>query len=787
MGLKSTDAPALFPNGQAYPPGRRVYTRLVPAPALALAFACALPGGLTRAHAGTAGAPPSGIQPADTVADVGASGRIPALPARPRIGLALSGGGARGFAHTGVLKALEALRVPVDCVAGTSAGSAVGAAYAVGLSPQEIESRLRSADWDGGMFSDEPLRPALPYRTKIRSGAIPRGVTLGVGTDGVRGTGGIFAGQQIELFLHEMLGLSTELASFDTLPIPFRAIATDLASGELVVQDRGSLVHAVRASMAVPSAFSPVKVDGRLLVDGGLTQNLPVQAVRQMCADVVIAVNIGSPLLKADELDSVFGVGLQMVSILMERNVADSLAAMRPDDVLIVPDLTGISAVDFGRGVSGIPAGEQAVLAAAGRLQRLALPEEAYQAWQRQRQARAIQPPLVSRVQVAPTRFVDPAFFALGDSGAGGAPGPVDVDGLHRRIRKWTGSGDFTSIAYSVRPSGSGYTLWIDPQEKPWGPDYLQIGIGGQADSHGNGDFSVQAALRRTWRNAWGAEWLSVARFGRTRELETRWFQPLGTGSALYLEPRASLTSTPLRVFVGNDAAGEFRIERREVEVGAGLQGPLGQVHLGLVSATILTDPVIGLLTVPPSRGKADGARVLLAYDQLDDIDFPRQGGAVRAEAFRSWRSQDDGRSYWRSSVQALAARSFGEHTVRVRARWAQVADSSALRDFVTAGGFLDLTGYQQGQFSGRAVELLSLGYTRRILSLPQPFGSGLFAGAAVEAARIRSPLGIAAASIRRHSVSAFAGAATALGPAYLGIGIGEHGSRALYLLLGRP
>lgn len=292
---------------------------------------------------------------------------------RPRIGLALSGGGARGFAHAGVLKALEALRIPVDCIAGTSAGSAVGAAYAAGLAPEHIEAQLRSADWDNGMFSDEPARPDLPYRAKSRTGGGPLGVTFGVGPGGVQGSSGIFAGQQIELFLHRMLGLSAELPSFDALPVPFRAIATDLATGELVVQGQGSLVHAVRASMAVPSAFAPVAVGGRLLVDGGLTQNLPVQTVRAMCADVVIAVNIGSPLLKADELGSVFGVGLQMVSILMERNVVDSIAALRPGDVLVVPDLDGISAVDFARGVAGIPGGERAVLAAADRLRHLSL------------------------------------------------------------------------------------------------------------------------------------------------------------------------------------------------------------------------------------------------------------------------------------------------------------------------------------------------------------------------------------------------------------------------------
>lgn len=707
---------------------------------------------------------------------------------RPRIGLALSGGGARGFSHVGVLKALESLRVPVDCIAGTSAGSAVGAAYAVGLTPEQIEKQLRSADWGARMFDDQPGREDLPYRSKSRVGGVPVGVTMGIGPEGIRGSSGIFAGQQIELFLHRMLSVSSELESFDSLPVPFRAIATDLATGEMVVQRRGSLVHAVRASMAVPGAFAPVTIDERLLVDGGLTQNLPVAAVREACADVVIAVDIGSPLLQPDELGGVFGVALQMVNILMARNVADSRAALTARDVLIVPDLEGVSAIDFGSGVAGIPAGESATLAAAERLRPLALPPERYAAWQRERSARAPSDPMVADVQVVPTRFVAPRYFALDVHSRAQAPGTVDTEGLHRRIQQWSGSGDFTNIAYSIRPSHSGYTLWIDPREKPWGPDYLQVGIAGQADSHGSTDFSVQAALRRTWRNALGAEWLTVARFGRIREVETRWFQPLSTGSGWFVEPRAGLSSTPLRVFAGNQAVGEFRVGRREVEIGVGWQGVKGLAQLGLVSARIDTEPVIGLLTAPTSRADVDGARLTLAYDQLDDLDFPREGEALRLDGFHALRGLGAQTGYRRLVTDGVVARSFGEHTVRARVRSARVSSSNGeVPDFVSVGGFLELSGYQRAQFIGQELTLLSLSYARRLLALPRPFGSGLFAGAAVEAARIGRPLGMEAPSIRRYGVVGYLGAATALGPAYAGIGVGQDGNRALYLLLGRP
>ena len=714
-----------------------------------------------------------------------------ASTARPRIGLALSGGGARGFSHIGVLRALEALRVPVHCIAGTSAGSAVGAAYAAGLSPAEIEARLREADWNEDMFRDQPPRPELPYRNKSRVGGDPIGVTLGLGAGGIQGSSGIFAGQQTELFLHRLLGTSHELASFDQLPIPFRGITTDLVDGRMVVQRSGSLVHAVRASMAVPSAFAPVRVGDRLLVDGGLSQNLPVQVVREACADVVIAVNIGSPLLAADELGGVFGVALQVISILMERNVQESLAMLQPQDVLIVPDLTGVSAVDFARGIDGIPAGERATLAAAGRLQALMMSPEDYAAWQAGRRARVITPPLVAGVDVAPTRFVRPEYFALTAYASNREAGRVDTEGLHRRIRHWTGSGSFTSIAYSVRPApeGEGWRLWIDAQEKPWGPDYLQLGFAGQVDSRGHADFSVQTVLRRTWLNDWGAEWLTAVRFGRTRDLETRWFQPLGATSPWFVEPRLGLASTPLRVFVGDRAVGQFRVGRREAELRGGWQGAAGQALVGVSASNLQTEPELGLLTVPSARADINGVRLSLAYDQLNDLDFPRRGQAVRVESYRALRALGaTAADYERHEVDAAVARSFGEHTVRLRARHAGVAGADGqARDFVSAGGFLELSGYQQGQFIGKNVTLASLGYMRRVVALPQPFGSGLFAGLAVETARIERPLGIDAPALHRTGIVAYLGAATALGPAYVGFGVGQDGNRAVYLLLGRP
>lgn len=705
---------------------------------------------------------------------------------RPRIGLALSGGGARGFSHVGVLRALERLRVPVDCIAGTSAGAAVGAAYAVGLGPDEIEARLRDADWGGDIFDDSPERDELSHRDKHRMRGEPIGVTLGVGASGIKGATGVVAGQKIEFFLHRMLGTSLEYPDFDALALPFRAVATDLVTGKAVVQRSGSLVHAVRASMAAPTAFAPVQIGGRMLVDGGLTQNLPVAAVREACADVVIAVDISSPLLGPDELGNVFGVALQMINILMERNVEESLASLRDEDVLVRPELGALGAVDFARGVDGIPAGDAAVMGVAGRLSALALDEAGYAEWRHDRLARTEADPAIDRVRVAPMRFVNPESHELDRRDRVG--GTIPNEELERVIRRWTASGDFTSIAWSVRPERDGYTLWIDPKEKPWGPDYLQLGFVGGADTSGYSDLSVQAALRRTWMNRWGGEWLTVARFGRVREAETSWFQPLGVGAAWYLMPRASHSITPRRIFAGDRAVGEFSLARSELELAAGVQGRHGDLRVGMVGARVSVEPTIGFDAVPATAANVSGVRARLTHDRLDELDFPRKGWAASLDLFGATRALGAQGRYLRGELDAVHVQTLGPHTLRARVRWASAGgEFPMLHDGIPAGGFLNLSGYQQGQFLGSGLAFGSLTYYNQLMPLPRPFGSGLYAGVSLEGARIRDAIGAPSDRLDRFGAAAFVGASTGLGPLYLGLGVGQGGNRAVYLFLGRP
>ena len=221
------------------------------------------------------------------------------LPAdRPRIGLVLGGGGAKGAAHIGVLRVLDEMRIPVDCVTGTSMGALVGATFASGMPPEEIEKAVLAINWSKTVGT-EGLRDRTPIHRKLAGITYTNSLDLGIKDGQVKAASGLLKTQDIEDVIRGLVAGARLTKDFDDLPIPFRAVATDMLAGEMVVLDSGDLSVAMRASMAVPGAFSPVVIGDRVLSDGGMMRNLPVDIARDLCADVVIAVSLASPPPKA--------------------------------------------------------------------------------------------------------------------------------------------------------------------------------------------------------------------------------------------------------------------------------------------------------------------------------------------------------------------------------------------------------------------------------------------------------------------------------------------------------
>src|SRR6187397_3292681 len=267
-------------------------------------------------------------------------------PGRPRIGLVLSGGGARGAAHIGVLKVLEENHVPIDAIAGTSMGAVVGGLYASGLSAADVERVMTSVDWQDA-FRDRPARTDLNFRRKLEDQNFLVKFPLGLTGGEFRLPRGLVQGQKLTQILRGVTLPVAQIQNFDDLAIPFRAVATDIVTGDRVVLDHGDLTTAMRASLSAPGVLAPVEIDGRMQVDGGLSSNLPVDVAREMGVDVLIVVDCGFPLLERNKLDSVATVTNQMLAILIRHNATEQRKTLGERDVIIDPALGDFSSLDF--------------------------------------------------------------------------------------------------------------------------------------------------------------------------------------------------------------------------------------------------------------------------------------------------------------------------------------------------------------------------------------------------------------------------------------------------------
>src|SRR3954469_14792179 len=477
-------------------------------------------------------------------------------PATPRIGLVLSGGGARGLAHVGVLKVLDELRVPVHCVTGTSMGAIVGGAYAAGTPAAELEAFVRNADWDE-VFRDSPPRAEISTRRKIDEYK-----TLFAPEYGVNGTGlvlpkGVIAGVSIEGFFRQLTEPAIGIVDFDKLPIPFRAVAADIETGEAVVLSHGSLARAMCASMSVPGALAPVQIDGRLLVDGGIANNLPIEEARKLCADVVIAVNISTPALKREDITSAFSVAGQLINFLGKVNVERQLKSLGSRDVLIAPQLGDISAASFDRSADAIRTGEEATRALADVLGRYSVTEEQYRTLRRRQTAERKPLGAVDDIRFEGLRRTNPAVLRGLISSKPGEP--LTEEKISGDLRRIYGRGDFESVDYQIRPESDRRVLVIQPQEKDWGPDYLRFGVGLATDFQGQNDFNILAQYRRTWLNRLGGEWLSEAQIGRNTFFATEFIQPVEERGRYFVAPYAKFSQDQRAVFVGDQRASEYQ------------------------------------------------------------------------------------------------------------------------------------------------------------------------------------------------------------------------------------
>ncbi|MEZ1324164.1 patatin-like phospholipase family protein [Pseudomonas fluorescens] len=704
---------------------------------------------------------------------------------RPKVGLVLSGGAARGLAHIGVLKALEEQGIKIDAIAGTSMGAVVGGLYASGYKIDELEKLALNIDWQAAL-SDAPPREDVPFRRKQDDRDFLVKQKLSFRDDGSLGLPlGVIQGQNLALLLESLLAHTSDTRDFDKLPIPFRAVATDISNGEKVVFRKGHLPQVIRASMSIPAVFAPVELDGRLLVDGGMTDNIPLDVAREMGVDVAIVVDIGTPLRNRKQLTTVVDVLNQSITLMTRSNSEEQLAALKSSDVLIQPALAAFGVTDFGKAQEMIDAGYRATRILDARLAQLK-PVESQDAELNAARSPGQRTPVITAIRVENDSKVDDdiiRYYIRQHIGE-----PLDLGRLHSDMGTLYGLDYFEQVQYRVVHKGQDHTLVISARGKRSGTDYLRVGLNLSDDMRGDSAFNLGASYRINGINRLGAEWLTRAQIGDKQELYTEFYQPLDVGSRYFVAPYASFEAQNVEAVLDNDPIAQYRVERYGFGLNFGRQiGNNGEVRFGVGEAWGKADVRIGDQDLPSENFNEGFYALKYSYDSLDNVYFPHEGKDVSLTLMQFEPGLGSDTRYRQWDLKIDKAMSRGPDTLILGGRYGRTLnDANVVTSSFLLGGARQLSGFREDAISGQNISLMRAVYYRRLTPRSYlPLDFPLYAGASLERGRAwNNDNEFDSGYINAASV--FIGFDTPLGPLNFSYGLNDANEQAVYLNLGQ-
>lgn len=684
------------------------------------------------------------------------------LDARVRVGLVLSGGGARGAAHIGVLQFLEEEQIPVDCVAGTSMGALIASAWLSGMSPKTMAHELSQVDWSD-MFHDAPdFTEVSPHRRSFEYDYMA-GAEIGIGQDGLKFPQGVAYGQKIKLFFNHLLKVTHGERTIESLPLPLSIMATDIGTGERVEIKTGNITQAMRASMSVPGLLAPVAINGKKFVDGGLTDNLPIEIVRRRCApDVVIAVNTGTPIANSAQVESVFDVAGQVINILTEQNVQESLKNLKKGDIYLIPELENFSAMDFAKIPEIVPLGFEIAKQNRPAFLKLKSDLKTWASWQAKLKNNT-EELKITEVEVATLQHVNPAavrrFFSDKED--------LNEKTIARDVQRIYADGFFERVDYTVLKQQDRNILRLLPTEKSWGPDYLRFAAHLNSNSAEGSFFNMRAAYHKTWLNALGGEFLVEASLGEEWHLKGLWYQPLRKSQDYFLRFSTKMMREKLPIFWENKKTGELSHNEQNVAFALGRNfGTFGEVSLGAAHRSGFYSQKMGAsIHLPRAHYHLSSAFLTLDFEQFDRLYFPRQGWSFKAKL-----AQNHPKYTRAEGVLKTALPVTKKDIWNLKIKYAAAA-SGKLPYFDTdhLGGFQNISALAPHALWSD--DLLYLGNSWEHVLGSMPLGKGdLRFGVLLEGAR--APL--AFSKNRRKYVDSSAlylGGETFLGPAFLGVG----------------
>lgn len=708
----------------------------------------------------------------------------PAAPARPRIGLALGGGSARGLAHVGVLQWLREHRIPVDAIAGTSMGALVGGSYATGMTDGEIRDMLKRTDWDAVLAMEPPFRDRT-FRRKEDRRAVPASLQFAV-RRGLWLPKGLNLGQQVALLLDRLALPYTLLSSFDDLPTPFRCVAFDVNRSESVVLGGGVLPEAMRATMALPGIFPPVEIGGRLLIDGGLLDNVPADVVRQMNVDVVIAVDVGVDP-SADTSVTAFSMLSRAVDSVMAAGAKRSLESA---DLVIRPDLADLSSLAWADSAIFRERGYQAAERQAGKLLQYAIPEEEYRSHEAARRGRRRVAPLVvsgiSVVGVGPAEQADITTRLSKHVGR-----RLDVDRLTEDLLLVSGTDRYELLTYRLGVDGGAARLVVNAKPKPNGPAFLQLAL--DLNNIDAANFALNARGRTTVYGAAGrdSELRLDATLGTPLAAAAELYRPLGV-RWLFAAPRAYASNSSRNHFVGGQLVGEYRVSRAGAGADLGVSfGRTAELRVGGDVLHVDERLRVGDPLLPEASGWERMLGATFVVDAQDSPAVPSRGVYAKAQVRRVFGApgaagdvgSETGSAFWQAQADLIAFHPVTpRNRVFLRAGGGTSFDARPWFDDFSLGGPFRMSAFRNGELGGSHCAFAAVGYMRQLPRPPAWVGGHAYlaawteVGSAFDERATATWHGDAAGGVIIDSL---------IGPLFVGGGLGRDGHHRLYVSLG--
>ena len=699
---------------------------------------------------------------------------------RPKIGVALEGGGALGLAHIGVLQWFEDHHIPVDYLAGTSMGGLVGGFYATGKSPKELKEIVEVQNWDVIIGGSTPYED-LSYRRKEDSRDYPNKIVLGL-KNGLSLPAGLNSGHQITLLIDRETLAYSQLKSFDELPIPFRCVATDLVSGKEEVFGDGSLQRALRATMSIPGIFSPVRTGEKVYVDGGLVGNLPTSVVRQMGADVVIAVHLETAPAKPEEIQSLFSVLGRSIDVVIREN---ELRGLSGADLIVNVNLKEFTSMDYPKANTIINQGAQAAGAKQQILSPYSMNDADWADYRKTREARmqsTVPVPQFVKVEgTDPNTAKHMQDFLSPITGK-----PIEQAKLDRLLTRLTGFGKFDWVGYSMMRDGDKSGLLITVHEKNYAPPYLQLGF--EVDGSESGDVSFTTGARVTVQDKFGyrSEWRTDVLFGNTYGISSELYKPLTATSRWFVAPRGSLSDANFKIFSKNDPIAEYRLDNASVGSDFGFSfDRFTEVRVGYEVGYFNAKLRLGTPEFSSVEGRTGHTRFTFLTDHTDDPVIPRRGYKFDAlfrfvdtspGAVENFPSMDVRLGYFQpvSKPGSIFFTAEGGSTFGF--------NQTGIPQYFL-GGPGRLSAYGTNELFGNQYYTFRAGYLHDLFTLPPFVGKKIYATASFELGKM---YGFPNESALPFDFAAGVVAQTALGPLFLGGSVGDSGHQKWFFQLGK-